>query len=79
VDPDFQKRAEERRLRMVGGTARSFAELDEASTQHWAQASHADRLRATYEAVIESWIIQGKNGAAPRFDGSTWGVLQFER
>jgi hypothetical protein len=79
MDSDFERRAAERRGRLSGGVARSFAELEEAGVRYWASATFAERLQATYEAVADSWIIQGKNGTPPRFDGSSWGILKFER
>jgi hypothetical protein len=79
MDAEFAKRAEARRARMVGGVARSFAELEEASIAFWRQASYADKLQATHDALLEAWILQGRHGPPPRFDGSTWGVLRFER
>lgn len=77
-DPDFEKRAEERRRRLTGGVARSFEELERASVEFWKQASYAEKLQATHDAIMDAWIVQGRNGPPPRFDGSTWGVLKFE-
>lgn len=79
MDSEFEKRANLRRARMVGGKAESFDELAKASRSFWAKATHAERLQATHDAMYESWIIKGRNGPPPRFDGSTWGVLEFER
>jgi hypothetical protein len=79
MDADFAKRAEARRKRLTGGVARSFEELDRASREFWKSAPYASKLQATHDALIESWILKGRNGPPPRFDGSTWGVLKFER
>ena len=79
VDAAFKKRAEERRSRMVGGVARSFEELELASAQFWAKADYTARLKATHDALWEAWVVQGQHGPPPRFDGSTWGVLEFGR
>lgn len=79
MDADFQKRAEERRKRMTGGVARTFDELEQASRKFWQDASQASKLEATHRALAEAWALHGRNGPPPRFDGSTWGVLTFER
>lgn len=78
VDDEFKRRAEERRRRMTGGIARSFEELDRAGREFWDSASFSAKLEATHDAIIEAWVIQGYD-TPPRFDGSTWGVLKFER
>jgi hypothetical protein len=64
---------------MTGGVARSFEELELASREFWEKASYAAKLKATHDAIVEAWLVQGRNGPPPRFDGSTWGVLKFER
>jgi len=79
VDPDFERRAAERRARLSGGVARSFEELDEATAEFWDNATYATKLQATHDALIEAWILEGRNGPPPRFDGSTWGIGRFER
>jgi len=79
LDSEYEKRAAARRARMTGGVARSFAELDEASREFWAHASFAEKLQATHDALAEAWTLKGRHGPPPRFDGSTWGVLKFER
>ena len=79
MDADFARRAEERRARLTGGVAHSFQELDQASREFWKNAPYASKLQAIHDALIEAWIIKGRNGPPPRFDGSTWGVLKFER
>lgn len=79
MSSNFERRAAERRERLTGGVANSFDALDEASRAFWDAAPHATKLQATYDAIIEAWILKGRNGPPPRFDGSTWGVLKFER
>jgi hypothetical protein len=64
---------------MIGGVARSFEELEVASAEFWGKADHAAKLKATHDAIVEAWIVQGRHGPPPRFDGSTWGVLKFGR
>jgi hypothetical protein len=78
MDPDFERRAEERRGRLRGGVARSFDELEQAGLAFWSEAPYSAKLEATNDAIIEGWLLQGHE-APPRFDGSTWGVLKFER
>ncbi len=70
---------DESRKRLTGGVARSFAELEAASREFWAKASYTERLQATHDALVDAWVIQGRQGPPPRFDASTWGVLRFER
>lgn len=62
---------------MIGGVARSFEELELASARFWQSADYTARLKATHDALVEAWIVQGRHGPPPRFDGSTWGVLKF--
>lgn len=64
---------------MTGGVARSFDELEQAGRDFWKSASYAAKLQATHDALIDAWILKGRHGPPPRFDGSTWGVLEFER
>jgi hypothetical protein len=75
----FEARAEERRRRLQGGVARSFAELDAMGRDYWRKASLSSKLEATLHALVEAWVLKGKHGPPPRFDGSTWGVRKFER
>lgn len=79
MDAAFEKRAARRRLVMQGGVAQSFAELDRAGQAFVERATLAERLSATSRMLVEAWVIQGKDGPPPRFDGSTYGVLKFER
>ncbi len=79
MDSEFSRRAAERRQRLEGGVARSFEELEEASRRYWRDASPEAKLKAVHDAIFEAWIVGGKRGPAPRFDGSTWGILEFER
>lgn len=79
VDSAYKLRAEERRRRLRGGVAKSFEDLEEAGLVFWATATADERLRAIFEMHIDAWIVGGKLGPAPRFDGSTWGIGRFER
>ena len=79
MDADFAKRAAERRKRMTGGVARSFDELERSSREFWENASYAAKLQATHDALLDAWILKGRDGPPPRFDGRTLGVLKFER
>ena len=58
MDPDFERRAEERRARLRGGVARSFDELEEAGLKFWSEATYSAKLEATNDAVIEGWLLQ---------------------
>ena len=79
MDAAYRERAERRRAAIIGGKATSFEELEEKGRELWAQASLASKLEATRDALVEAWTLGGRHGPAPRFDGSTWGVLRFER
>lgn len=76
-DAEFAKRAEARRARLTGGVARSFEELEEANVSFWAGATYAAKLQATYDALVDAAILRGPDEPAPRFDGSSWGVLKL--
>ncbi len=76
-EAEFGKRAEARRARLTGGVARSFEELEEATATFWASAPYAAKLQATYDALVEAAILRGPDEPAPRFDGSSWGVLKL--
>jgi hypothetical protein len=65
MDSGFERRAAERRLRMSGGVARSFEELEAAGAQYWAAATCAERLLATYEAIREASPFKGKMALNP--------------
>ncbi len=79
MDPEYERRAAERRNRLRGGVARSFDDLDKASREFWRQATPEVKLQAMFDALVEAWILKGSHGSPPRFDGSTWGVLRHER
>ncbi len=64
---------------MQGGVARSFDELEAEGFAFWQAAPPEARLRAMVELHHEAWILGGRHGDAPRFDGSTWGIGRFER
>jgi hypothetical protein len=72
-------RADRRRTTWSGGKAGSFAELDEKGLEFWANAAPASRLQAMWDAIVEAWIISGKNGPPPRFQGPAFGVGRHER
>jgi hypothetical protein len=76
VDEDFRKRAQARRSTMVGGVARSFEQFDAAGQAFWASAPPGAKLAAVRDMLTAAWLMGGRRGPAPRFDGSTWGVLK---
>jgi hypothetical protein len=78
-DPDFERRAAERRARLTGGKAGSFAELEDEGRRFWDEAPPVAKLVAVRDALVEAWILRGKHGPPPRFVGSAHGVLTFER
>jgi hypothetical protein len=79
VDDAFEKRAAERRANWQGGVARSWAELEEQGLEFWRTATPSARLDAMWGALVDAWIIKGKNGPPPGFQGSLVGVGRFER
>ena len=76
---DAQVRADRRRMTWSGGQASSFAELEAKGLEFWANAEPATKLQAMWDAIVEAWIINGKNGPPPRFQGSAFGVGRHER
>jgi hypothetical protein len=78
MDDGFRARADARRLAMVGGTAKSFAELEIRGLEFWASTSLEVRLHAVYTLVSEHYLLEGPDATPPRFDGSTYGVGTFE-
>jgi hypothetical protein len=79
VDDAYEARAEQRRLRMQGGVAGSFEALDQAGIDYWQAAPGGARLEAIWQTIVDAWVVGGRLGPAPRFDGSTWGIGRFER
>ena len=76
---DAQARAAQRPLTWSGGVARSFEELERKGLEFWAAAEPSSKLQAMWDAIVEAWIIEGKHGPSPRFQGSTFGVGRHER
>jgi hypothetical protein len=79
MDDAFARRAAARRVSWTGGVARSFEELEAKDVEFWADASPAAKLTAMMQLLTDAWVIEGKNGPAPRFQGSVVGVGRFER
>lgn len=79
MDDAYQARAERRRRELQGGVVGSFDALDRAGLDFWPAASGGARLEATWQAIVDAWVLGGRRGPAPRFDGSTWGIGRFER
>jgi hypothetical protein len=75
----FRRRAEARRATWRGSVARSFSELEAQGLSFWQQASPGARLSAMLQLLSDAWVIDGKAGAAPRFQGSLVGIGRFER
>jgi hypothetical protein len=79
VDDDFESRAARRRATWRGGVAHSWAEFEEIGLEFWRSSPPAARLTAMWEALIDAWVIKGKHGPPPGFQGSVVGVGRFER
>ncbi len=78
-DADFEARAAKRRATWTGAAVSSFEELEARGLEFWANAPPGVNLQATWDAIVEAWIIEGKHGPPPRFQGSVVGVGRFER
>jgi hypothetical protein len=78
-EPDFEARAARRRATWSGGKAASFDELEQTGLAYWAGATAGQKFQAMWDALVEAWIIEGKHGPPPRFQGSIVGVGRFER
>lgn len=76
---DFDGRAALRRATWQGGVARSFTELENKGLDFWIHSEPGARLQAMWDAIVEAWVIKGKHGSPPRFQGSTFGIGRFER
>jgi hypothetical protein len=79
MDEAFEKRAALRRATLQGGVARSWEDLDARGLEFWASSTPAARLNATWQALVDAWVIKGKHGPPPGFQGSVVGVGRFER
>ena len=79
MDDGFERRAAERRATWQGGVAHSFAELEKRGQEFWRAAPPSARLDAMWGALVDAWVIQGKHGPAPGFQGSLVGIGRFER
>lgn len=79
MDEAYLARARERRERMVGGAAQTFSELERRGIEYWQTAPPEARLAAIHQLLFDAWILKGRDGPPPRFDGSTGGTLRFER
>jgi hypothetical protein len=79
MDDGFAQRAAARRATWSGGVARSFDDLESIGAEFWAEASPAAKLTAMLQMLTDAWMIEGKNGPPPRFQGSVVGVGRFER
>jgi hypothetical protein len=76
TDPEIRAA---RRVTWTGGRAVSFAELQERGLEFWVRAEPATKLKAMWDTILEAWIICGKHGPPPRFQGSVFGVGRHER
>jgi hypothetical protein len=79
VDKDIEQRAAQRRATWTGGRAASFEELEEKGLEFWVNAEPAAKLQAMWDAIVEAWIIKGRHGSPPRFQGSAFGIGRHER
>ena len=78
METTYEERAERRRREFQGGVVRSFDALDRAGFDFWQAAPGGARLEAIWQTIIDAWVVGGRRGPAPRFDGSTWGIGRFE-
>jgi len=78
-DADAEMRAARRRATWTGGRASSFEELEDEGLAFWVNADPAAKLQAMWDAIVEAWVIGGKNGPPPRFQGSAFGIGRHER
>ena len=79
MDEAYEKRAALRRASLQGRVARSWEELEEGGLEFWRSATPAARLSAMWQALVDAWVIKGKHGPPPGFQGSVVGVGRFER
>lgn len=76
---EADERAARRRATWTGGRVASFEELEDKGLEFWVNAEPATKLQAMWDAIVEAWIIKGKHGPPPRFQGSAFGVGRHER
>ena len=76
---DFEARAARRRSTWSGGVSHSFAEHEDEGLAFWARADPGAKFQAMWDAIVEAWIVKGKHGPPPRFQGSAFGVGRHER
>jgi len=76
---DAEARAAQRRATWTGGRAASFEQLEKMGLEFWVNAEPGAKLQAMWDAIVEAWIIGGKNGPPPRLQGSAFGVGRHER
>ncbi len=62
-----ETRAARRRTTWTGGRAASFEELEEKGLEFWVNAAPGAKLQAMWDAIVEAWTINGKNGPPPDF------------
>ena len=79
MDDAFRRRAEARRATWTGGVARSFVELETKGLEFWSAASPSQKLTAMWQLLVDAWVVEGKHGPPPGFQGSIVGVGRFER
>lgn len=79
MDDAFARRAAARRASWSGGVARSFEELEAAGAAFWADAPPDVKLAAMWQLLVDAWVIEGKHGPPPGFQGSVVGIGRFER
>ncbi|MFZ5896397.1 MAG: hypothetical protein ACOY0T_35410 [Myxococcota bacterium] len=68
MDSGFEKRAAERRARLVGGAAHSHAELDEIDFDFWQRCTGGERLEATWQMALDA-IAMKADAHASAFSG----------
>jgi hypothetical protein len=76
-DPDFARRAAERRRTWAGGVARSAQEMALADLDFWLAASPAQRLEGLTALLTELHHLGGHDGPFPRLDRSVGGVRRW--
>src|SRR5687767_2484533 len=74
MDSKASERAEHRRRTWASGLIPATKDPMAADLEFWRTATGSDRLSATLQMAIDSWVIKGKRGAVPRLQGSPSGV-----